>query len=133
MSWSPARVAAVNAAASSRLICMSNPASRSVACTGRHDPLVELGEDVAGRAERLAVLLADAVRPRRPARLGEERLRLVQAELGHDRRISSFGRGARHEGVEEAVGDVGLALMTNCTICSRLTAWATALRTRGRP
>ena len=34
MSWSPARVAAVKAAASSRLICRSKPASRSVACTG---------------------------------------------------------------------------------------------------
>ena len=34
MSCSPARVAVVKAADSSRLICMSKPASRSVACTG---------------------------------------------------------------------------------------------------
>ena len=66
---------------------------------GCDDALVELGEDVERGLERLAVFLSHPVGARRPARLGQEFLRRVQAELRHEGAHLLLRRGARHERV----------------------------------
>src|SRR5215470_3038387 len=77
---------------------------------GSDDALVELGEHVERGLERLAVLLPHAVAARVPARLRQEFLRSVEAELRHEGAHLLPGGGAGSERMDEAVRDVGLPL-----------------------
>src|SRR5262249_12073961 len=71
------------------------------------DALVEPGEHVERGLERLAVLLAHAGAAWPPARLGEELLRPIEAELRHERLHLLLRGRAGSERVDEAVRDVG--------------------------
>src|SRR5215472_13056303 len=77
---------------------------------GRDDALVELGEHVERGLERLAVLLPHAVAAWVPARLRQEFLRPVEAELRHEGAHLLPRGGAGSERMDEAVRDVGLPL-----------------------
>src|SRR5215467_11330678 len=77
---------------------------------GRDDALVELGEHVERGLERLAILLPHAVAAWVPARLRQEFLRPVEAELRHEGAHLLPGGGAGSERMDEAVRDVGLPL-----------------------
>src|SRR5215510_14056238 len=77
---------------------------------GGDDALVELGEHVERGLERLAVLLAHASAAWRPASLGEELLRPIEAELRHERLHLLLRGSAGSERMDETVRDVGLPL-----------------------